>query len=352
MQQTLESICILRLSAIGDVCHAVAVVQAIQRVHPNVQITWVIGKVEAMLLKGLPGVRFVVFDKRGGLAAYRQLRKDLPETFDVLLHMQVALRANLAAGCIKAKRKIGFAKSVSKELHGLFVTERAPLAHKPHVLDGFAAFAEAIGVTITRPEWQLPISLQERSFAVGSLKSIKEQGRPVLLVSPSASKAERNWLPERYAAVMAHAYSQGFALVMCGGPTAGEAQLAQAILQQLPAPVLDLVGKTSLKQLLALISEAAIVLSPDSGPAHMATTQGVPVIGLYAHSNPARTGPYFSLESTIDAYSQHILQQTGKPANQLPWGTRAKGEDLMSAITVKQVIATFDALARKRGLIV
>lgn len=350
MQQTLDSICILRLSAIGDVCHAVAVVQAIQRAYPNTQITWVIGKVEAMLLKGLPGVRFVVFDKRGGLAAYRQLRKDLPETFDVLLHMQVALRANLAAACIRAKRKIGFPKAISKELHGFFVSERAPLAHKPHVLDGFAAFAEAIGVTISRPEWQIPISLQDRSFANSQLKLITEEGRPVLLVSPSASKAERNWLAERYGAVMEHAYAQGFALVLCGGPSAAEALQSKEILQHCKAPVLNLVGQTSLRQLLALISQAAIVLSPDSGPAHMATTQGVSVIGLYAHSNPQRTGPYFSHESTIDAYSQHIRQQTGKAASQLPWGTRAKGEDLMSAITVKQVIDSFNTLARKQGL--
>lgn len=351
MQQTLESICILRLSAIGDVCNAVAVVQAIQRAYPGASITWVIGKVEAMLLKGLPGVRFVVFDKRGGLSAYKQLKKDLPETFDVLLHMQVAFRANLAAGCIKAKRKIGFPKVISKEMHGLFVSERAPLAHKPHVLDGFAAFAEAIGVTISRPEWHIPISLQDRSFASSQLKLIGDKAGPVLLVSPSASKAERNWLPERYAAVMEHAHAQGFALMLCGGPTANEAELAKAILQHCKAPVLNLVGKTTLKQLLALISEAAIVLSPDSGPAHMATTQSVPVIGLYAHSNPARTGPYFSLETTIDAYSQHIRQQAGKPANQLPWGTRAKGENLMAAITVKQVIECFNALARKQGFI-
>lgn len=351
MQQTLESICILRLSAIGDVCHAVAVVQAIQRAYPNASITWVIGKVEAMLLKGLPGVRFVVFDKRGGLSAYKQLKKDLPETFDILLHMQVAFRANLAAGCIKAKRKIGFPKVISKELHGLFVSERSPLAHKPHVLDGFAAFAEAIGVTISRPEWQIPISLQDRSFVSSQLKLMGEKIGPVLLVSPSASKAERNWLPERYAAVMEHAHEQGFSLMLCGGPTQSEAQLAGAILQHCKAPVLNLVGKTTLKQLLALISEAAIVLSPDSGPAHMATIQGVPVIGLYAHSNPARTGPYFSLETTIDAYSQHIRQQAGKAASQLPWGTRAKGEGLMDAITVKQVIECFNTLARKQGFI-
>ena len=61
-----NDICILRLSAIGDVCHAVSAVQAIQRHYPAANITWVIGKVEAALLEGLPGVEFVFFDKKVG----------------------------------------------------------------------------------------------------------------------------------------------------------------------------------------------------------------------------------------------------------------------------------------------
>jgi heptosyltransferase I len=101
-----KDICVLRLSAIGDVCHAVAVVQAIQSYYPESKITWVIGKVEAALLKGLPGVNFVVFDKSQGKLAYQKIKREFQNTtFDVLLHMQVALRANLVARCISRQSK-------------------------------------------------------------------------------------------------------------------------------------------------------------------------------------------------------------------------------------------------------
>jgi ADP-heptose:LPS heptosyltransferase len=105
-QIKLNNICILRLSAIGDVCHAVAAVQAIQLRHPEASITWIIGKIEYKLLEGLAGIEFVIFDKSQGRQAYKKLKSDLNgNEFDVLLHMQVSLRANIAAKFIRAKRK-------------------------------------------------------------------------------------------------------------------------------------------------------------------------------------------------------------------------------------------------------
>jgi heptosyltransferase I len=69
----------------------------------------------------------------------------------------------------------------------------------------------------------------------------------------------------------------------------------------------------------------------------MATTQGTPVLGLYAHSNPRRTGPYLSLHTTASAYEQAVQRQYGKTWQQLPWGTRVKGKDLMTEISVQEV---------------
>ena len=87
-----SDICILRLSAIGDVCHGVSAVQAIQRAHPHAKVTWVVGKIEAMLLADLPGVELVVFDKKQGKQAFKELKQQFKgRKFDVLLHMQVAL---------------------------------------------------------------------------------------------------------------------------------------------------------------------------------------------------------------------------------------------------------------------
>ena len=107
------SICILRLSAIGDVTHVVPVINAIQKHLPQAKITWIIGKLEARLLNGLQGVEFIVFDKKGGFDAVRQLRRSLKgRKFDALLHMQVAARANLLSKLIKAPVRIGWVHDV------------------------------------------------------------------------------------------------------------------------------------------------------------------------------------------------------------------------------------------------
>ncbi|MDZ7925451.1 MAG: glycosyltransferase family 9 protein [Marinagarivorans sp.] len=358
---SIKSICILRLSAIGDVCHALAVVQAIAAHYPNTEITWVIGRVEAALFKHVPNIRFVVFDKKLGFGAYTKLRKDLPQRFDVLLHMQVALRANLAAACIKAKRKIGFAKHLSKEFHGLVINERAAAGPTPHVLEGFAAFAHAIGVPPFKPEWSIPVAVEDAQWAeqlitLHSPPSISPHvvsqlgAKKILVVSPAASKAERNWLPECYAAVMDYANQKGFLIFLTGGPSEMEQELATQIIAQCKSYVINLVGKSNLTQLLALLNKASIVLSPDSGPAHMATTQGVPVIGLYAHSNPARTGPYNSQAYVCEAYHAHLLAQTGKTFDALVWGKRVKGENLMADISVESVIKSFDLVCKNYEL--
>ena len=105
------SICIMRLSAIGDVTHVVPVIHAIREKMPQARITWIIGKLEARLLNGLPGVELIVFDKKGGFAAVRQLRKTLKgRKFDALLHMQVAARANLLSTLVNAPLRIGWDK--------------------------------------------------------------------------------------------------------------------------------------------------------------------------------------------------------------------------------------------------
>ena len=351
-----QSICILRLSAIGDVCHAVAAVQALQRHFPGVPITWIIGKVEAMLLDGLPGVDLVVFDKKLGRKAYSDLAHKLGgKEFDVLLHMQVAFRANVASLFINAKRKIGFNWALAKELHALFMRERIAPQHQPHVLDGFAGFVRHLGVPFLQqpgdvPVWQMPITDEHRAWAkaelqkahAGNTDSPERALRGHLVISPAASKAERNWLPERYAALADHAYQQGFAVYICGGPTPLERDLAAAIEQHASAPLHNLVGKTNLKQLLALLEQATLVVAPDTGPAHMAVTVGTPVIGLYGHSNPARTGPYLSRDYVVEVYHDELKRQTGKTAAELPWGTRVKGAHIMALISTERVIAMFD----------
>lgn len=310
-------------------------VQAVQRRHPQAKITWVVGKVEAQLLAGLEGVELVVFDKRLGWQGYKQLWAALKsQRFDVLLHMQVALRASIATLGIKAKAKVGFDKARAKEGQWLFVNHKIEPQSEPHVLDGFMNFARAVGVTDTKPTWKMPLTDAELSFAEQHIAGDQR----TLIICPAASKAERNWLADRYAQVADFALSQGMKVMLCGGPAELEKQLAADIVAHAQGKITNLVGQTNLKQLLALLGRASLVIAPDTGPAHMAVTQGTPVIGLYAHSNPKRTGPYLSLDRVVSRYQQHIEVQTGKPLAQIPFGTRAKGSELMHDIDVESVI--------------
>ena len=337
-----QSICLLRLSAIGDVCHAVASVQAIQARWPQAKITWIIGKIEYQLLKGLPEVEFIIFDKKAGLKAYLDLRhRLLNREFDILLHMQVALRASLATLFIRAKERWGFDRHRAKEGQWLFTNRRIQAQIGAHVAEGFLAFAQAIGVAKEHQlQWQMPIEPDDLRWQQAQLA---QYGR-YIVISPAASKVERNWLTERYAALAQHANKKGFTVVLCGGPTSVEQQLACEITTLCDFKILNLVGKTTLKQLLVVLQQAQLLIAPDTGPAHMAVTVATPVIGLYAHSNPKRTGPYLSLPHVVSVYDDLLMQQTGQSVQDNRWGKRLKGDDLMANIQLEDVIIAFDKI--------
>lgn len=339
---SIQSLCLLRLSTIGDVCHAVAMVHRIQQTRPDIQITWIIGKLEYQLLRDMPGIRFVVFDKKQGKAAYRHLKAALGnQCFDALFVMQVALRANWASRLVKARLKIGFDWQRSKELHWLFANQRIKAQTHAHVLEGFMGFADAIGIPkLDKPSWNIPLSDADNQWA----QQQHENTGQFAVISPAASKAERNWLSERYANVADYIQQQGIAVVFCGGPTHTERHLIDDIFKHCKHLHTNLIGQTSLKQLLALLQRAQFVIAPDTGPAHMATAVGTPVIGLYAHSNPRRTGPYLSLERVVSVYDRNIQQQHNRPWQQLPWGLRAKGKNLMAQISEEAVQQQVDLL--------
>ena len=104
-----QSVCILRLSAIGDTCHVLPVVRTLQRAWPDTRFTWVIGRLEAKLLGHIPDIEFIVVDKGSTLKAIRSLRKAMQgRRFDVLMHMQLSLRASLLSTVIPARIKLGF----------------------------------------------------------------------------------------------------------------------------------------------------------------------------------------------------------------------------------------------------
>ena len=334
-----RSICLLRLSALGDATHVVPLVRTLRRAWPQVPITWILGKGEAKLMEGLEDVELLVFDKSAGWRGMANLRRRLADRrFEVLLQMQLALRANLLSALVKAERRIGYDRARSKEGHSLFINERIPPGGH-HVLDAFGKFCEPLGLKQDRVEWNLPVPDSAREWAAGQLPG----DTPTLVVSPCSSHALRNWAPERYAAVADHAAARGWRIAICGGRSELERRTADAIIAAMRHPVVDLVGKDTLKQLLALLERASLVLSPDSGPAHMANAMGTPVIGLFACTDRERCGPYSDLRWSVNHYDEASREFMHRPASALPWGKRVEFRGVMDLIGVDEVIGRFDA---------
>jgi len=230
-------LCVLRLSAIGDVCHAIAMITHIRQARPDIHITWVIGKVEYQLVKNLPEITFVVFDKQKGKQAFREVKSALQNTtFDALFVMQVAFRANWLSRQIKARQRIGFDWARSKELHWLFTNKRIKAQQHSHVLEGFLGFSEAIGIALpANPSWHYPIPDEAQTwFNQPNSPTAAFKDKPYAVINPSASKAERNWLPERYGEVATYILQKGMAVVITGGPAGAEKQLAEAVSSHVP----------------------------------------------------------------------------------------------------------------------
>ncbi|KAB7775931.1 MULTISPECIES: glycosyltransferase family 9 protein [Xanthomonas] len=348
MPATLPSLCLLRLSALGDVTHVVPLVRTLQRAWPQAPaLHWIIDKAGHKLLDGLPGVVFHPYDKRSGLAGMRALRRALPaQGFDALLQMQVALRANVLSAFVPARRRIGYDRSRSKDLHGLFVNERIPDRPGIHVLEAIGSFCEPLGLRQTEVRWDLPVPEDAHAWARAQWP---EDGRPALLISPCSSHQRRNWYAERYAAVADHAATQGWRVVLCGGRSDLERSTADAIVAAARTPVLDLVGRDTLKQLPALLQRAALVMTPDSGPMHIANAMGTKVLGLHAASNPRRSGPYSDIRYCVDKYDAAARKYLGKPAAQLKWGSKIEFDGVMELIAVDDAIAAFERYRADHG---
>jgi heptosyltransferase I len=332
----------MRLSAIGDTCHVVALVQQMQRHWPNTRISWIIGRVEARLMSLLPGIEFITIDKRSLRGSMRTLRAALAgRRFDVLLQLQTSLRASLLSLLVPADQKLGFDRARARELQWLFSNARIAPRGRQHVVDALSGFGTALGLPAEPPSWDFPLPADAASWAAEHIPA----GVRAMLISACSSHAPRNWSVARYAEMAAYATRQhGLKVILCGSPSDYERGTARAIEAAAGLPVLNLVGQDTLPQLLALLARATVLLAPDSGPTHMATMVGTPVIGLYAATRVQRTGPYRSQQWCIDRYADAARRFRGCDPDQLKWTEDIEDAGVMDLITVPDVCARLDAL--------
>jgi heptosyltransferase I len=341
-----RDICIVRLSAIGDTCHTVPVIRALQRAWPDCRITWIIGRVESKLMSLVPDIELVPLDKGRFLTELLRLRGMLaPRRFDLLLHMQASARASLVSTLVRAPIKLGFDRARARELQWLFTNRRIAPRRREHVLDSFLGFPDALGIPRHPPAWNLPLPPDALAYARASIPD----ARPTLLVSACSSHALRNWGAQGYAQVCDHAARRwNMRVILCGGPGTIERRMGDEILSRSASKPTDQIGRDTLPQMLALLAAATALLTPDSGPAHMAGMVGTPVIGLYAATNPARSGPYFSRQWCVDRFAEAARRFLGREPDQLPWNVKIERPGVMDLIEPSAVIEKLDRLMSER----
>jgi heptosyltransferase I len=344
-----QSVCVLRLSAIGDTCHAAAALRALNEAWPQTRFTWIIGKLEAKLMSAiLPDVEFITFDKRAMTRELFRLRKVLePRRFDLLLDMQLSIRASVVSTLVSSPIKLGFDRARARELQWLFTNAQIAPAASEHVLDSFLGFVRACGIDPGVASWHITLPAGAHGYA----DQLIPDARPTLVISPCSSHRARNWSAERYAAVADHAARMhGMRVILAGGRSEPERRMGTAIQAAADAPLVNQIGKDTLPELLGLLAKATVLVSPDSGPVHMATMVGLPVIGLYAATRSARAGPYYSRQWCVDRYDEASRMVFGKPAAAIPWTEKIERPGIMDLIGVNDVAAKLDALIAQTKL--
>lgn len=327
---SLDRVCIVMMSAVGDAVHVMPIIHAIKAQAPASRITWVLQPGPATLVRGHPLVDdIVLFDRSKGWKAFLDTRRELASRrFDVVLALQVYFKAGLITSFTNAPVKLGFDRERARDANWLFTTHRIPPHSGQHVQDQYFEFVDALGVPHGEPRWTLgPWNDEERAWQ----RDFHAQfDRPIAPIVVATSKEAKDWMPERWAAVCHILWNEfGLQPVLVGGRSPREVAAEAVILRE--APMAHSALGSGLRRLAAILDGAAVALSPDTGPLHLAVALRTPVISLLGYTNPKRVGPYdFSRDLMIDAY--------GDPGEDYPLDMTYR-VDRMQRITVEDVRA-------------
>lgn len=300
-----DRVCVVLLTGLGDVVHGLPLVNALKRHDPARRITWVIEPMPSGLLRHHPAIeRVVVFEKTRGWRGVQDLWRELrQERFDLTLNLNVYFKSVFPTVFSRAPHRLGFERGRAREGVWLFSNHRLPPRPRRHTQDLFLEFLEVLGLPAEPLEWRITFSKEERREQTEFFARLGD--RPIAAVVPASANPKKDWLAGRYARVIeALEHDFGFTVMLVGGASAHERRIAGEIVQQArTTPVLAM--GDGVRALLWRIDGSSLVIAPDTGPVHVARALGVPVIGLYGHTNPWRVGPYRKYEDLwVDRYTE------------------------------------------------
>ncbi|WP_422923900.1 glycosyltransferase family 9 protein [Singulisphaera sp. PoT] len=289
-------ICIIKPSALGDVVHALPVLNALRSRWPTARLSWVVNRGLTGLVEGHPDLDEVIpFDREqlrptpGGIAVTARFLAGLRKRrFDLTVDLQGLLRTGIMTAATGAPVRIGLADA--REGATRFYTHRVSTEPDAvHAVDRLLAVSEALGAETDEPRFVVAATEADRLWARLTLASVPG---PRLVLNLGARWLTKRWPPEHFAAIGRKAVDElGAGLIVVGAPE--DRPLIETLRAGLgPRPFLDLCGRTTLPQLAAVAAESDVFLSNDTGPLHLAAAAGAKVVGIYTCTSPEKTGPY------------------------------------------------------------
>jgi 3-deoxy-D-manno-octulosonic-acid transferase/heptosyltransferase-1 len=299
------NILMIKLSAIGDVIHTLPALSALRKKVPDAHITWVIEETAADLIMDHPALDRVIISRRKSwlndvktgrfgrpikeFIKFVQALRDRP--YDLVIDFHGLFKSAVIVLLSGGRRKLGY--DSMQELSGLFYSEKIPEDMKKHAVDRYLDFLHYLGANVEAPEFAIPIG-KDRQTHVASI--LQAEGidieKPFVAVSPVALWETKLWQDEKFARLCDRIVGELNIPVIITG-SAHEKPYTESIIKEAKtAKVVNLAGQTTLKDLACLYRQAAVVVTTDSGPMHIATAVGTPVVALFGPTDPRRTGPY------------------------------------------------------------
>jgi heptosyltransferase I len=277
--------------ALGDVIRALPLLGRIRRAWPEADLGWAVEPLSAPLLAGHPWLdRVHRFARHEGVRAFPAFLAEIRAVrYDVALDLGRTIKSAATARASGAAVRIGFARADGREGGWLFATRRLPVQGVGRSkLEQFLAFADALDLPPSPIEFGLAPTVDEVRDA-GDLTA--GLGGPLVAACIGSSCPSRRWFPERTAAVLRRLRAEhGASAVLLG--TGADAGFARATLAGFDGEVRNLVGRTTIRQVLAVLARARLAFGPDSGALHLAAAVGTPALSLWGATSALRSTPY------------------------------------------------------------
>lgn len=294
-------ILIVRMSALGDIVHALPVLGALREAWPAAEIDWLVDDRYAGILDLVEGVHERILGRPHLARAVARMRA---RSYDVAIDLQGLLKSALMARLSGARRVIGFERRALRERGAaIFYGEDVRVPPLAHVIDKNLAVLTALGLTVPAGGPRFPLRVPASAVADRMMAEVDARGaRGLALINPGAAWPNKRWAPDRFGAVARHLQGQhGLASVVLWG--GGEAPLADRVVEAAQGAAVR-APETTLGDLLALAAQARVMISGDTGPLHLAAAVGTPIVGLYGPTWPERNGPWRRADVVVSRAAQ------------------------------------------------